>query len=73
MPLNHKTVSRLAFIRFLHHHGVQQSRLPEPQSSASVMTLHDAVEAFLLLAGEHIGSPGSREFEKGAALLRDRQ
>jgi hypothetical protein len=28
------------------------------------MTLHDAVEAFLLLAGEHVGSPGSREFEK---------
>jgi hypothetical protein len=55
MPLNPKTVSRLAFIRFLHHQGVQQSRLPEPQSSASVMTLHDAVEAFLLLAGR----PGS--------------
>ena len=64
MPLNQKIVSRLAFIRFLHHQGVQQSNLPEPQSSVSVMTLHDAVEAFLLLAGEHIGSPGSREFEK---------
>jgi len=64
MPLNQKTVSRIAFIRFLHHQGVQQSRLPEPQSSASVLTLHDAVEAFLLLAGEHLGSPGSREFEK---------
>jgi hypothetical protein len=64
MPLNQTIVSRLAFIRFLHHQGVQQSRLPEPQSSVSVMTLHDAVEAFLLLVGEHVGSPGSREFEK---------
>lgn len=64
MSLNQKIVSRLAFIRFMHHQGVQQSRLPEPQSSASVMTLHDAVESFLLLAGEHLGSPGSREFEK---------
>jgi hypothetical protein len=64
LPLDQKTLSRLAFIRFLHHLGVQQSRLPEPQSSASVLTLHDAVEAFLLLAGEHIGAPGSREFEK---------
>lgn len=64
MPINQKTVSRLAFIRFLHHQGVQQSRLPEPQSSAAVMTLHDAVEAFLLLAGEHLGAPESREFEK---------
>jgi hypothetical protein len=64
MPLNQKIVSRLAFIRFMHHQGVQQSRLPEPQSSVSVLTLHDAVEAFLLLAGEHLGCPGSREFEK---------
>lgn len=64
MSLNPKTVNRLAFIRFLHHQGVQQSHLPEPQSSASVMILHDAVEAFLLLAGEYLGSPGSREFEK---------
>jgi hypothetical protein len=64
MLLNQKIVSRLAFIRFMHYQGVQQSRLPEPQSSTSVMTLHDAVESFLLLAGEYLGSPGSREFEK---------
>ncbi|GGJ92555.1 hypothetical protein GCM10010123_23060 [Pilimelia anulata] len=64
MPLTQKIVSRLAFIRFLHHQGVQQSRLPDPQSSSAVMTLHDAVEAFLLLAGEHVGCPGSREFER---------
>lgn len=64
MSLNQKVASRLAFIRFMHYQGVQQSRLPEPQSSTSVMTLHDTVESFLLLAGEYLGSRGSREFEK---------
>jgi hypothetical protein len=62
MSLSHDEASRLAFIRYLHHQGVQQARLPEPQSSAAVLLLHDAVEAFLLLAAEHLGAAPPREF-----------
>jgi hypothetical protein len=62
MPLNHDVASRLAFIRYLHHLGIEQSRLPEPQSSAAVLTLHDAVESFLLLAAEQLGAAPPREF-----------
>jgi len=62
MSLSHDEASRLAFIRYLHHQGVQQARLPEPQSSAAVLLLHDAVEAFLLLAAEHLGTAPPREF-----------
>jgi hypothetical protein len=62
MTLSQDEASRLAFIRYLHHQGVQQGRLPEPQSSAAVLLLHDAVEAFLLLAAEHLGAAAPREF-----------
>jgi hypothetical protein len=61
MSLSQDEASRLAFIRYLHHQAVQQGRLPEPQSSA-VLLLHDAVEAFLLLAVEHLGAAVPREF-----------
>ena len=62
MSLSQEEGRRLAFIRYLHHQGVEQGRLPEPQSSAAVLLLHDAVEAFLLLAAEHLGAGASREF-----------
>lgn len=62
MSLSQDEASRLAFIRYLHHQGVQQAWLPEPQSSAAVLLLHDAVEAFLLLAAEHLGAAAPREF-----------
>jgi hypothetical protein len=63
MSLSQAEVSRrLAFIRYLHHQAVHQGYLPEPQSSAAVLLLHDAVEAFLLLAAEHLGAAAPREF-----------
>lgn len=62
MTLSPDEASRLAFIRYLHHQGTQQASLPEPQSSAAVLLLHDAVEAFLLLAAEHLGTAAPREF-----------
>jgi hypothetical protein len=62
MSLSQDEASRLAFISYLHHQGVQQASLPEPQSSAAVLLLHDAVEAFLLLAAEHLGAAAPREF-----------
>jgi hypothetical protein len=62
MSLSQDEAGRLAFLRYLHHQAVQQGRLPEPQSSAAVLLLHDAVEAFLLLAAEHLGGAAPREF-----------
>jgi hypothetical protein len=63
MSLSQAEVSRrLAFIRYLHHQAVRQGRLPEPQSSAAVLLLHDAVEAFLLLAAEHLGAAAQPQF-----------
>ncbi|MEU4234402.1 hypothetical protein AB0F17_59855 [Nonomuraea sp. NPDC026600] len=54
MPLPPDEIRRrLAYIRYLHNLGVDQARLPEPLSSASVLMLHDAAEGFLLLAAEH--------------------
>lgn len=57
-------VRRIAYIRFLHHLGVEQARLPEPMCSASVLMFHDAAESFLLMAAEHLRAPSIYEFEK---------
>lgn len=54
--LDPQTMKRLAFIRLLHQHGVDQTRLPEPLTFTSVLSFHDAVEHFLILAGEHLGA-----------------
>jgi len=61
---------RLAYIRYLHHLGVEQTRLPQPQSSAAVLMFHDSVEAFLLLAAEHLGAPSTFQFEKAWETFR---
>lgn len=63
-PLDRQAAQRLAFIRYLHHLAVEQTRLPEPMSSASVLMFHDAVESFLVLAGEHLGAPAVPNFMK---------
>ncbi|MDV9188464.1 hypothetical protein R6L23_09595 [Streptomyces sp. SR27] len=74
-PLTRQTVQRLAFIRFLHEQGVAQSRQPQPLAATSVLSFHDAVELFLVLAGEHlqVGLPTqinfSQYWEKLAAGL----
>ncbi|MFI5662271.1 hypothetical protein [Streptomyces sp. NPDC051684] len=46
----------LAFVRLLHRQGIEQSLLPEPLSFTSVLTFHDAVELFLIVAAEHLGA-----------------
>ncbi|MFJ4343272.1 hypothetical protein [Streptomyces sp. NPDC088915] len=74
-PLTPQTVQRLAFIRFLHEQGVAQSRQPQPLAATAVLSFHDAVELFLVLAGEHlqVGLPTqinfSQYWEKLAAGL----
>lgn len=54
--LDPRTMKRLAFIRLLHQQGVDQTRLPEPLNFTSVLSFHDAVEHFLILAGEYLGA-----------------
>jgi hypothetical protein len=51
------TVNRLAFIRLLYLQGIEQARLPEPLSFTSLLTFHDAVELFLVLAADRLGAP----------------
>jgi hypothetical protein len=54
VTLDPLVVKRLAFIRFLHEQGVEQSQRPEPLSATALLSFHDAVESFLLLAAEHL-------------------
>lgn len=54
---------RMAHVRYLHQLGIDQAKLPDPQASVSVLLLHDAVESFLALVGDHVGV-APREFEK---------
>ena len=48
------TVRRLAFIRFLYGQGLDQARRPQPLAATALLSFHDAVEMFLLLAAEHL-------------------
>lgn len=52
--LNSSTVRRLAFIRFLYGQGLEQARRPQPLAATALLSFHDAVEMFLLLAAEHL-------------------
>jgi len=54
MALDEATLRRLAFIRYMYQLGEDQSRQPEPYSSVSALTFHDAVDLFLQLAAEHL-------------------
>lgn len=54
-------VKRLAFIRFLHEQGVEQSQRPEPLAATALLSFHDAVESFLLLVAEYLNVPISEK------------
>jgi hypothetical protein len=53
--LSSSTVWRLAFIRFLYGQGLEQARRPQPLAATALLSFHDAIEMFLLLAAEHLG------------------
>lgn len=53
--ISQNTVRRLAFIRFLYGQGLEQAGRPQPLAAAALLSFHDAVEMFLLLAAEHLG------------------
>lgn len=52
--LSPTTMKRLAFIHSLHQQGREQAQRPEPLSAMSILAYHDAVELFLVLAGEQL-------------------
>src|ERR1700730_16492953 len=54
-PLTGDLNRRLAFVRYLHGLGVDQSHKPEPFAAVAVLTFHDACEMFLQIAAEHNG------------------
>ncbi|MEU7851343.1 hypothetical protein AB0B69_28465 [Micromonospora parva] len=55
MPLTSRTVETLAHIRLLHAQGVELAGQPEPLSAPAVLSFHDGVEMFYVLACEHLG------------------
>jgi hypothetical protein len=50
------TMNHLAFIRLLHQQAIEQTQQPEPLNLASLLTFHDCVELFLVLAADHLGA-----------------
>lgn len=55
MILEPTTVARLVFIRQLSLKGKDESRQASPMSAAAILTLHDAVELFFVLAADEKG------------------
>lgn len=54
-PFPAHIVKRLAFVRFLHQQGVEQTHLPYPLSSTAILSFHDAVELFYVVALDYLG------------------
>ncbi|WP_030277837.1 hypothetical protein [Streptomyces sp. NRRL B-24484] len=52
--LDRLVVQRLALVRFLFTSGVDESRRASPLSAKSILSFHDGVELFLILAAEHL-------------------
>ncbi len=52
MTLEKSVITRLSFIKYLYRVGIDQSHLPEPMSSTSILTFHNAIELFLHLSAE---------------------
>lgn len=52
--MDHSTLQRLAFAKYLFSVAVEQSRAPEILASASLLTFHDSIEFFLQVASEHL-------------------
>jgi hypothetical protein len=53
-PLPGYVVERLGYIRFLHQDGIDQARRPHPLSSAAILSFHDAIELFYVLALDYM-------------------
>ncbi|MDO9035799.1 MAG: hypothetical protein Q7U51_11420 [Methanoregula sp.] len=47
MPVTQTEIQRLAFIKYLHRLGDEQTKMSEPLCSISILSYHDSVELFL--------------------------
>lgn len=65
-------IRRLAFIRYLYGVAVQQSRQPEPMSSASILSFHDSIELFLQLSSEYMGIDKTSSFMEYWEITKSR-
>lgn len=54
MELDSNIIKRLSFIKYLYGSAVEQSKMPAPMSSASLLTFHDSSELFLHLVCEYL-------------------
>lgn len=61
--LDPRTVQRLAYIRFLYREGTEQSRQPAPLRSRAITSFHDAVENYLGLVAQHLGTDPTKGTE----------
>lgn len=52
---------RLSLIKYLFNKGVEQSYLPEPINSFSILSLHDSVEMFLIMADQVTNGNSNRQ------------
>lgn len=52
--LSRTTMKRLSFVKYLFKNAISQSKAPSPLNCASLLTMHDSIEMFLLLASEHL-------------------
>jgi hypothetical protein len=57
IELDPTKMNRLAFIRLLYLQAADSSNRSGPLSAASVLTFHDIIELFLILAAEHRNAP----------------
>ncbi|MFB7592421.1 hypothetical protein [Streptomyces sp. NPDC056169] len=60
VPVDEQSVKRLAYIRMLYEQGVAQAKQPMPMGASSLLSLHDAVEMFLVLASDALSIPGDQ-------------
>jgi len=54
MAINHVTLQRLSFAKYLYQSACEQSRSAELLAAASLLMFHDAVEMFLQISAEHL-------------------
>lgn len=54
MTINHTTLQRLSFAKYLHYSACEQSRSAELLAAASLLMFHDALEMFLQISAEHL-------------------
>ncbi|MFC7794550.1 hypothetical protein [Streptomyces cinereoruber] len=60
VSVDEQSVKRLAYIRMVYEQGVAQAKQPMPMGASSLLSLHDAVEMFLVLASDALNIPGDQ-------------